>query len=555
MISAIQSTAGRQKKNPMYYYLRKDWKVNAVTMLLIIFEKARGVYWNVTMMTMLQAIIDKNVKIFAFWIGIEGLLALFGNALEYVQNRYKRTAISQMNGGLRRDMGYSLLRKSHQEFHSKQTGEYLSQFTDDVNQIEQLAWEPFYNLVGEVASIVLSLVVLVSLHWSLLVVSLVTAAAMILAPKLVQRKIERLSQECTQAQALAVSKLKDLLSGFDVLRFFSRERRFLEGIEDANSQTEGARKERSVKQMLWNDILDTFAFAMQEANVVLIGVLSIQGILPISTIFGGGNLCSSVYNGFRRLSNLRLSMISAKPYFDKITVHADENTDLSAEKPMQPISRGIEMEGLSFAYESKPVLKNASFTFEKGKKYALTGSSGCGKSTVLKLLLGWLPGYSGKILLDGRDAREYTPEQLQSSMSYIEQDVFLFNSTIRDNITLGESFTDEQMDKALKESALAGDLVNMPQGLDTLVGEDGSCLSGGQKQRVAIARALIHGRSILLVDEGTSALDQKNADIVEKSLLSNPDLTLILVSHHLSNERKAQFDKVYTLEPVLQTAG
>ena len=137
-------------------------------------------------------------------------------------------------------------------------------------------------------------------------------------------------------------------------------------------------------------------------------------------------------------------------------------------------------------------------------------------------------------------------------MSYIEQNVFLFNTTIRENITLGEDFSEEQLHAAIQGSALAADLAAMPDGLDTVVGEDGSNLSGGQKQRVAIARALIHNRSILLVDEGTSALDQKNADLVEKSLLTNPDLTLILISHHLSAEHRAQFDRVYELAPVTQ---
>ena len=135
---------------------------------------------------------------------------------------------------------------------------------------------------------------------------------------------------------------------------------------------------------------------------------------------------------------------------------------------------------------------------------------------------------------------------------YIEQNVFLFNTTIRENITLGEDFSEEQLHAAIQGSALAADLAAMPDGLDTVVGEDGSNLSGGQKQRVAIARALIHNRSILLVDEGTSALDQKNADLVEKSLLTNPDLTLILISHHLSAARRAQFDRVYELAPVTQ---
>ena len=116
---------------------------------------------------------------------------------------------------------------------------------------------------------------------------------------------------------------------------------------------------------------------------------------------------------------------------------------------------------------------------------------------------------------------------------------------------MGETFTDAQMEKALRDSALIGDLAAMPDGLDTAVGEEGGSLSGGQKQRVAIARALIHDRSILLVDEGTSALDQKNADIVEKSLLANPELTLILVSHHLTPERKEQFTRVYDLQPAV----
>ena len=261
-----------------------------------------------------------------------------------------------------------------------------------------------------------------------------------------------------------------------------------------------------------------------------------------------GRIIDGEDNGLNQVSKLAVSFSASKPYFDKITIHAGE-----AQLPdfgLPTLQEGITVKDVSFGYdEKKPILVHMNAEFKKGGKYALTGPSGCGKSTLLKILLGWLPGYQGKVLYDERDVRDYTPEQLQQKMSYIEQNVFLFNTTIRENITLGEHFTDEQMEKALRDSALAGDLANMPKGLDTPVGEEGNALSGGQKQRVAIARALIHNRSILLVDEGTSALDQKNADIVEKSLLSNPDLTLILISHHLSDERKAQFDHVYELTP------
>ena len=132
--------------------------------------------------------------------------------------------------------------------------------------------------------------------------------------------------------------------------------------------------------------------------------------------------------------------------------------------------------------------------------------------------------------------RDYTPEQLQQKMSYIEQNVFLFNTTIRENITLGEHFTDEQMEKALRDSALAGDLANMPKGLDTPVGEEGNALSGGQKQRVAIARALINKPQIILADEPTGALDSKTSQEVMDLLrqVNGTGMTIICVTHEQS---------------------
>ncbi|MBD5517751.1 MAG: ATP-binding cassette domain-containing protein, partial [Lachnospiraceae bacterium] len=202
---------------------------------------------------------------------------------------------------------------------------------------------------------------------------------------------------------------------------------------------------------------------------------------------------------------------------------------------------------VSFCYDKKTVINGFSACFEKGGKYALIGPSGCGKSTLLKLILGCLPEYTGSIRLDDREIRDCRPEQLWHQICYIEQDVFLFNASILDNITLGGKFANEQIGKALQDSALENDLLSLPDGVNTIVGENGSNLSGGQKQRVAIARALLHNRSVLLVDEGTSALDQENADRIEKNLLSNPELTLILVSHHLSAEQKKRFSQVFTL--------
>jgi len=538
----------RDQTMGMAHYLKKFWRANLLAALPVLAVCALQTGTSLLMIRTFQSIIERDMGGFVRWMlvmmGAWFLLLGMNSLQEFFQGR----AVRFMNNALRHDMAATLLQKNHSQFHALDTGEYLSWFTNDISQIENLAWKPFYQCVESAATVIFSTAALLTLHWSLLGAALVTTVVMLLVPQLFNKRMEKLGCSCAQEQAAATSKLKDLLEGYDVLRFFGREQRFRQGVDGASDQIERPKFRLTYIKGFVSGGVGCVNVLCQMLVNVLIGVLSIQGVILQGSLLGGGNLCGSLSNGLGSMAQLLLSFSSSKPYFEKITARADEVqtvTDIELEQ----LSSGIAVENLSFRYGEKPILQDLSLRFRKGGKYALTGPSGCGKSTLLKLLLGWLPDYGGAISFDDQDARDFTPEQLQRQMSYIEQNVFLFNSTIRDNITLGEAFPDEQMEKALRDSALAGDLAVMPDGLDTMVGEEGGNLSGGQKQRVAIARALIHDRSILLVDEGTSALDQKNADIVEKSLLANPDLTLILVSHHLTQERKKQFTQVYDLQP------
>lgn len=533
----------------MKYYIFKHWKINLLVIVLQIAWGALYAYANVTMMRMMQAILDLNMELFVFRFAIHLGMWLMIPLFDGIRNWAKSKAKFCMNNAVRSDMVATLLRQNHNEIHSKQSGEYLSWFTNDVSQISGLAWDSFYGIISVLAQVTTSIIALAQLHWSLLAASVLVALVIVNAPKLMGKRVKKLSEVCAQEQAQAMAKMKDLLAGLDVLSFFGRTNRFVDGNREASIQMEQPKHKLTYVQGFINKGIDLISIVCQMAVNLTISLLSIYGVIVPSALMGGGNLCGTIYNGLAAIGQDVLSLHASKPYFEKITAHADEESPKNSTYT-SALKDAVTVEHLSFQYGEKPILQNANFRFEKGGKYALTGPSGCGKSTLLKLLLGWLPEYSGTIRFDGQNARDFSTEQLQQQMSYIEQDVFLFNTTIRDNITLGENFTDELIERAVRGSALDGDLANMPLGLDTPVGEDGSNLSGGQKQRVAIARALIHNRSILLVDEGTSALDQKNADIVERSLLENPDLTLILVSHHLSPERKAQFTKVFELTPV-----
>ena len=538
----------------MYYYIKKYWKINIIIIFMLFIDAGLSSYRSLALMESLEELVKGNFRGFLFWTLLNLFCVVLVQVFVAVEDILGKHVIRKMNNQVRRDMAATMLQMSHGEFHKRQTGEDLSEFTKDIDQIESLAWGPFFNWISMAFTVMHSIIALSCLHWSLTVASLASALIMSLAPKLFDKKMEAAGAACTREQAKAVSKLKDLLAGYDVLRVFGRNRRFLQGVSRCSDEIEVPAFRRSRTQTITGKVLAVAGILCQGVISIWIGFLSFQGVILQTALFGSGKLIAAVADGLNALTDFRLSIASSKPYFEKITVH-DNGSLEKADQEMPPVRDGITVEHLSFRYGEKTVLEDRNLCFEKGKKYALTGPSGCGKSTLLKLLLGWLPDYTGTIRFDGRDARDYTPEQLQRQMSYIEQDVFLFNTTIRENITLGEEFTDEQMERALRDSALAGDLAHMPEGLDTVVGEEGSNLSGGQKQRVAIARALIHDCSILLIDEGTSALDQKNADIVEQSLLSNPDLTLVLISHHLTAERKSQFDRVYDLTPAPLATG
>ncbi len=538
----------RSKKNTatLTYYLRKFHRpvILAVLPLLAICGAQAGA--SLVTAQVFQRVFEGDLAgmgrwmmvLAGVWLGVMGFSVL----LELLQAR----TIRRLNNALREDMAATLAGMGHQAYHSTATGEYLSRFTNDVNQIENLAWKPFFQLVEMGATALFSVLVLLAIHWSLVLAALVTTVVMLFVPQLFNKRMERLGEACAQAQAAATGSLKDLLAGWDVLRSFGREKRFFDCAGQASEQIEKPRFRLAYRKGLVGAGVGCVNVVCQLLVTGLVGLLAIWGYTQAGSLAAGGNLCGMLSNALGSIAGLLLSFSSARPFFEKITVGGSGGRD-GEERGLAPISQGISVEGLAFQYQERPVLRDVDLAFQKGGKYALTGPSGCGKSTLLKLLMGWLPGYTGRICWDGRDIRDCTPEQLQRQMGYIEQNVFLFNGTVRDNITLGEAFTEEQLQKALRDSALAGDLAAMPEGLDTPVGEEGQNLSGGQRQRVAIARALIHERSILLVDEGTSALDQDNADMVEESLLANPDLTLILVSHHLTARRKEQFTRVYEL--------
>lgn len=234
-------------------------------------------------------------------------------------------------------------------------------------------------------------------------------------------------------------------------------------------------------------------------------------------------------------------MLSTRPYFDLIKDSRENRSMHTLDKDIQ----SIELKNVSYAYGHKQVISNIDYKFERGKKYALIGKSGCGKSTLLKIIAGLLSDYQGEIEINGKKLNP--KESVLSQIAYIDQQPILFEGTISENICLWNVPDKKRMISVLRESGLTDYQNVFANGLDTLIIEGGKNLSGGQKQRIAIARALYARKQLLFIDEGTSALDESTRKIIEDGLIKRDDLTIIMISHHLTQEEQQHMDGILCL--------
>jgi subfamily B ATP-binding cassette protein MsbA len=250
----------------------------------------------------------------------------------------------------------------------------------------------------------------------------------------------------------------------------------------------------------------------------------------------------------RKYSQANVKLGQGLAAFERIKEVFDLQEEVDNGSIINPnFEKVIEVKNVTFSYGDGDVLKDFSLTVKKGQKIALVGLSGSGKSTLINLLLGLYPLAKGNISIDGIKIEEIKLKSLRKLFGLVSQDIFLFNDTIRSNLTIGGSFSDEQINKALEVSYASEFVTKLPLGLETIVGDRGAKLSGGQQQRLTIARAFLQNTEILLFDEATSALDNESEKVVLKALESIAgNKTVVAVAHRLSTIQ--DYDKIFVLK-------
>ena len=453
-----------------------------------------------------------------------------------------RRAVSQYRALAFRDIS----NKSISAFSRENTGRYLAVLTSDVEKLQTDYLETVLWLIPRPVGIAGALWMMLRRSPLLTLTTVLLSLLPIVTSLLFSPGLTRRERAVSDQNEGFVGTVKDLLSGFSVIKSFKAEKETAHVFEAANDAVERAREDRRWWASAMSAAGELAAVVMQLGIFFLGALLAIRGRITPGTVLIFVNLISNLLFAVQNIPQEIAKLRAARGLIGKLGDLVAENVSRSGE-PVEPVLRdAIELRNVTFGYEEgKPVLKDLSMRLEAGKSFALVGTSGSGKSTLLNLLMGAYDSYSGSLTVDGRELREMDPDSLYDLMSLIGQSVFLFDDTVRRNITMFRDFPDGAVDDAVERSGLAP--VIAQKGADYRCGEGGQGLSGGERQRVSIARALLRDTPVLLLDEATSGLDNETAHAVTEAILDLRGLTRLVVTHRLDRELLRRYDGIFVL--------
>ena len=480
------------------------------------------------------------------WIGLAGV-GLAGLDVLLLYHSIPRF-ISKAIGQYKTYVFGRISEKGIAAFSGENTAYYISALTNDANSIETDYLAGIFNLLDDSLSFVGAFALM--LWYSPMLTGIAVAFALLPmgAAVFAGNRVAKAEKRVSEENEGYTSTLKDALTGFAVVKSFRAEKaicdlfhRRVKGVSDAK---ERRRKASYVVQ----------GFAMVSGMVAQLGVFVVGAWMALSgwgitagTLIAFVNLMNYVSNPIGSVPQLLASMRASHGLIDKLAQALDANVPQEGKTEKRTLSRGIELKGLSYSYDGqKQTLHDLNYRFEAGKCYAVVGASGCGKSTLLNLLMASDPGYQGSIRFDDAELRDLSTASVYDLASMIQQNVFLFNATIRENITMFAPFPEEEIRRAIRLSGL-GELIRQ-RGEGYLCGENGCGLSGGEKQRIAIARSLLKKSDLLLADEATAALDAKTAQKISGAILGLEGLTRIVVTHSLDGSQLSRYDGILAMK-------
>ena len=441
-----------------------------------------------------------------------------------------------------------LTEKSIASFRDESTAAYLSALTNDAASVEADCLAQQLAVITKTVTCFGALFMMLWYSPLLTAIAVGVTALPLAASLLTGGRLQAAEKQVSERNRDFTAALSDCLSGFAVVKTFKAEREIFQLFAESNRALEQEKFSRRRLKVLIG-MIGAVTGLVAQLGVFLAGAwLALSGSgLTAGTVILFVNLMNFMIGPVSELPALLAGRRAALGLIGKLADALEKDGSAGGSRTLSRLEHGIELRDVSFGYEEgKDVLRHVSARFEAGRAYAIVGGSGSGKSTLLNLLLAENTGYRGSVLLDGTELRELSPEALYGLMSVIQQNVFVFNASIRDNVSMFREFPQEALDEAIRRAHLR-ELLDA-RGADYLCGENGKGLSGGEKQRVSIARSLLKKSSVLLVDEATAALDVQTAHQVSSDILDLTGMTRIVVTHSLEEALLRRYDGIFVLK-------
>lgn len=534
-------------------YTRQFYKGNGICFLFAFIQTLLVTAGNLVISWLIQQILDLVAGVdtgfdlteLAMIAGlcVVGIMIAFGFAYiskprftAKAMKQYKNFVFEKLSG------------KSISAFSGENTSLYISALSNDAAAIEKGYVEGTFGIMEQLLMFVSALAMMFWYSPLLTLVSIGLSLLPVVASVLAGNRMAVAEERVSDKNETYMSTLSDSLVGFSVVKSFRAELQMCKIFAESIKQVSDAKEERQ-KLAIVIQMLSVIAGIIVQIGVFLVGAflaLSGKGV-TVGTVLVFVQLLNYVLNPIAALPNYLAERQAAKVLIQKLANALEENVRKEGGLEKNSLNESIRLENVSFGYEAeKPVLQNVNYTFIPGKSYAIVGASGSGKSTLLNLLMAAHGEYAGSIYYDDMDLRRIQSESLYDMISVIQQNVFIFNASILDNITMFSDFPEEEVERAIELSGLHRLIAE--RGKDYLCGENGSGLSGGEKQRISIARSLLKKSQVLLVDEATAALDAQTAFQVSSAILDLEELTRIVVTHALDEILLKRYDCVLALK-------
>lgn len=441
-----------------------------------------------------------------------------------------------------------LTEKSISSFRAESTAAYLSALTNDAASIEA---DDLSQLLSVITKAVTFFGALAMMLWYSPLMTAIAAGVTVLpliASVLTGGQLQAAEKRVSDRNRDFTAALSDCLGGFSVVKTFRAEKEIFRLFAESNRALEQEKfSRRRVKALV--GMIGATTGIIAQLGVFLAGAyLALSGKgLTAGAVILFVNLMNFMIEPVAELPALLAARKAARGLIDKLADALEQDETQPDGMQIAPLTRQLRLENVRFSYDGETeILRGVSAVFEAGKAYAIVGASGSGKSTLLNLLTSPGMAYEGSILLDGTELRAASPESLYETVSLIQQNVFVFNASIRDNVTMFRSFPPEELAQAVRRAQLEALIAARGEGY--LCGENGSELSGGEKQRISIARSLLKHASVLLADEATAALDAQTAHQVTDDILSLTGVTRIVVTHTLEQAALRRYDGILVLK-------